>query len=56
MSSLQFQSRKSSVGNDAVGTGWSSAITGAEAGTTRALTRLEGCYSGMRSLSYKQRI
>ena len=57
-SPLKFKWRKSSVGNDAVGTLWSGDITVAEADTSQNLAHMQGGYSGVtdgtRSLPYQQ--
>ena len=57
-SPLKFKWRKSSVGNDAVGTAWSSEIAVAEADTTQTLAGLAGgnigVTDGTRSLRYQQ--
>ena len=57
-SPLKFKWRKSSVGNDAVGTAWSSEVAVAEAETTQTLAGLAGGNSGLtdgtRSLPYQQ--
>ena len=55
---MKFKWRKSSVGNDAVGTAWSSEIAVAEADTTQTLAGLAGgnigVTDGTRSLRYQQ--